>query len=243
MLLILFFVSIAFSHSWVEQLSVIGRDGLLRGAPGYPRGNVLRTSSEFNDNAMTYLLPPQSGLDYICAPSQREPVQTQNSPRLHARRGDQVILRYQENGHVTLPWIPPGKPPLSGKIYIYGTTAPTATDLLSSIHKKWNEDGSGGNQQGRLLGTFDFDDGRCFQVNDSPISRYRRARFGHAPQPPEGNDLWCVNTISIPLDIESNMLSLYWVWDWPTNLGGIDEKQEIYTTCMDIELSSHQTCE
>jgi hypothetical protein len=29
----------ALSYSWVEQLSVVGRDGLPQGPPGYPRGN------------------------------------------------------------------------------------------------------------------------------------------------------------------------------------------------------------
>ena len=39
MIFIILFINFAWSHSWVEQLSVIGRDGLTQGSPGYPRGN------------------------------------------------------------------------------------------------------------------------------------------------------------------------------------------------------------
>jgi hypothetical protein len=28
------------------------------------------------------------------------------------------------------------------------------------------------------------------------------------------------------------------VWDWPTNPGKADEKQEIYTTCIDIQIDT-----
>jgi hypothetical protein len=113
---------------------------------------------------------------------------------------------------------------------------PTENDMLSNIHKVWNENGNGGDNRGRLLGMFNFDDGHCFQVNDSPISRYRRERYGHAFELPEGNDLWCGNQVTIPTEVYYGLFSLYWVWDWPTNPGGMDEKQEIYTTCMDVDI-------
>jgi hypothetical protein len=48
--------------------------------------------------------------------------------------------------------------------------------------------------------------------------------------------------ISIPSDIRATILSLYWVWDWPTNKGRVDEKEEIYTTCMDIDLIMDNVC-
>jgi hypothetical protein len=36
---VLFFASLALSHSWVEQLSVVGPSGLLQAQTGFPRGN------------------------------------------------------------------------------------------------------------------------------------------------------------------------------------------------------------
>ncbi|KAL4755881.1 uncharacterized protein BDW70DRAFT_167337 [Aspergillus foveolatus] len=237
MIFIILFINFAWSHSWVEQLSVIGRNGLTQGPPGYPRGNVLRSSPTFNDYAMTYLVPDPSGNDAICAPSQRQQIQTEGSPRLRSRPGDRVLIRYQENGHVTLPWVTPGKPS-PGTVYIYSTTSPSEKDTLLDVHRVWNEDGTGGDGRGRLLGIFGFDDGRCFQVNEGPISRYRQGRFGHAPDALEGSDLWCGNVVLLPDNINSDVLSLYWVWDWPTNPGKADEKQEIYTTCMDIQIDT-----
>ncbi|KAL4899390.1 hypothetical protein BDW74DRAFT_189393 [Aspergillus multicolor] len=233
MIYLLLFITLARSHSWVEQLLVIGRDGLPHSTPGYPRGNVLRSSPTFSDYAMTYLVPTSPGDDAVCAPSQRQQVQTEGSPRLVAHPGDRVLIRYQENGHVTLPWATPGKPS-PGTVYVYITTSPSARDTLLGIHHIWNEDGTGGDGRGRLIGTFDFDDGRCFQVNESPISRYRQGRFGHPPNALEGSDLWCGNVVMIPDTIDVGNLALYWIWDWPTNPGMADEKQEIYTTCSDI---------
>ncbi|KAL2866168.1 uncharacterized protein BJX67DRAFT_388830 [Aspergillus lucknowensis] len=239
---ILLFVAVVLAHSWVEDLSVVGNNGIKLGRTGYPRGNIRRLDPAFNDAAMTYLLPTVGVQllpnDPICAPSQRQSVQTPGSPMLQAAPGDLVRLRYQENGHVTLPYITPGK--LSpGHVYVYGTSSPSAEDTLVGIHKVWNLDGTGGDRRGRLLGMFDFDDGRCFQVNDGPISRHRQDRYGHQPDPIQGADLWCQNVIRIP-DAAGDILTIYWVWDWPSYLGEEGEKQEIYTTCIDIEIKSHE---
>jgi hypothetical protein len=129
-----------------------------------------------------------------------------------------------------------------GKVYIYATTMPTPTDLLRDIHNMWSPDGRGGDQRGWLLGALDFDDGICFEINESPLSYYRRARFEDTPGIIDENNLWCRNMISIPSDIRATILSLYWVWDWPTNKGRLDEKEEIYTTCMDIDLIMDNVC-
>lgn len=125
---------------------------------------------------MTYMLPTVGTQllpnNPICAPSQRQSIQNPGNPVLQAAPGDLISLHYKENSHSTLPSISPGKPS-PGRVYIYGTLSPSAEDTLVGIHRTWNFEGTGGDRHGWLLGTFDFDDGRCFQVNDSPISQHK----------------------------------------------------------------------
>lgn len=231
------------AHSWVEQLMVIGPDGTFVGQPGYPRGNVLRDTPGFSDSAMTYLIPPNDqGSNAIlpstpiCAPTQRTPNQTDGSPRLRAPVGAAIALRYQENGHVTLPDNPPGKPPNRGTVYIYGTTQPRENDTLLAIHKVWNRAGTGGDGRGVLLSARGFDDGRCYQINNGPISTTRQVLFPHEPDELMGADLWCQQDIVLPENLPTGEpYTLYWVWDWPT-LGFNKRQEEIYTTCIDIDI-------
>lgn len=127
-------------HSWIEQLTVIAPNGTFIGKPGYPRGNCFRTDPSFRDSIMANLIPPNnrpSGLgilmsDRICKSSQLTKTQTNNSPRLQAAPGDAVALRYQENGHITLPQ--PGKLPNSGSVFVYGTSYSKEDDAILSIH-------------------------------------------------------------------------------------------------------------
>ncbi len=94
----------------------------------------------------------------ICKPTQRTHNQTLGNPALTARTGDIVVLRYQENGYITLPQNnPPGKIDVS-TIYVYGTTS--STDMLADVHMVWNAQGTGGDRGGQLLTTRSFDDGR-----------------------------------------------------------------------------------
>src|SRR5580704_698951 len=84
------------AHTWIEQMTVIAPNGTFVGVPGYARGNVLRTSPNFNDTTMTNLIPPNGrstgneilSTDPMCMPSQQEQVQTDGSPRLQAAAGD-----------------------------------------------------------------------------------------------------------------------------------------------------------
>jgi len=99
----------AFAHTWNEQLSIID-NGIFTGNNGYPRGYVSRSDPGFNDNMMTYLLPPLASgrtrvddSDFLCAPSQMTANQTDNFPRLQVSPGAYVAIKYLENGHVTLP--------------------------------------------------------------------------------------------------------------------------------------------
>lgn len=124
------------AHSWVEDISVIASNGTFVGEPGYPRAFAKRAAGVDPDKAMVYLLPPNGrptgnqilDSDPICMPSQQQPKQSDGSPMLNAAPGDMVALRYQENGHVTLPQNQPGKPSNRGTIYIYGTTQPSPDD-------------------------------------------------------------------------------------------------------------------
>ena len=244
------------AHSWVEQITLISPNGtfLTSTAPGFPRGNVLRSSPSFSDTAMVNLLPPNgrpSGNtilpnDPMCRLSQSNPTQTPGSPRLRAPPSSLIALRYQENGHVTLPQSPPGKPANSGKVYVYGTTAPKSDDTFLSIHNVWNADGTGGDKRGRLLTVQNYDDGQCYQVNGGAISVARQKRFPHEKTQELGGDLWCQTDLRLPKEAESGKaFTLYWVWDWSTLGGGANPAlpkglTEIYTNCMDIDVTAEQ---
>ncbi|KAL2857127.1 hypothetical protein BJY01DRAFT_242521 [Aspergillus pseudoustus] len=243
-LLALLFTTTTWAHSWVEQLTVIAPNGSFIGAPGYPRGNVLRSNPAFSDTAMTYLAE-----DYLCKDTQRTQTQTEGSPRLQASAGAAIALRFQENGHVTLPETQPGKPKNRGTVYVYGTTSPKDDEKLADVHKVWNSDGSGGDKRGVLLAKRKYDDGRCYQVNGGTISQQRQSEYPHEADQYMGADIWCQSDIAIPSNAPSgNPYTIYWVWDWPTE-AGVDPnlpngKQEIYTTCMDVDVgaaSVHQS--
>ncbi|KAH8813144.1 hypothetical protein F5884DRAFT_670957 [Xylogone sp. PMI_703] len=234
------------AHSWVEQLHVIAPNGTFVGTPGYPRGFAPRVAGVDPDSAMTQLIPPNGRptgnevlpTDLLCKSTQMIGQYTPGSPPLVASPGDRVALRYQENGHVTQPQIPPGKPAGSGTVFIYGTSQPSNDDTFLGVHKSWNADGTGGDRRGVLLATRYFDDGQCYQINGGPISKTRQKEFPHEADPLMGQDLWCQTDVQIPADATGNY-TLYWVWDWPTLPGtpGLpDGLNQSYTTCMDIVL-------
>ncbi|KAL8942435.1 MAG: hypothetical protein Q9211_001378 [Gyalolechia sp. 1 TL-2023] len=238
----------ASAHSWIEEMSVIAKNGTLVGEPGYPRAFAKRAAGVDPDKAMVHLLPPNGrptgnkilDSDPMCMPSQQQPKQSDGSPMLKAAAGDMIALRYQENGHVTLPENQPGKPPNRGTVYLYGTTDPKPDDKFLSIHKVWNPQGTGGDRRGKLLVTEPFDDGQCYQINGGQISTKRQAEFKHQGDPIMGQDLWCQNNFKIPQDAPSGKpYTIYWVWDWDTAPGTAGQPQglqEKYTTCMDISV-------
>lgn len=253
---VLYLFPIVAGHSWVDELTVIAANGTFTGAPGYPRGYVPRDTPGFSDLMMQYLLPlppasrpgpPLPGppkflpTDNICRDTQVKQVQTDGQPRLKARPGSPIALRYQENGHVTLPSSTPGKPDNRGTVYIYGTTDPKPDDKFTSIHKVWNKHGTGGDRRGMLLSVQDYDDGRCYQINDQNISKERQKEFPHKAATPQGQNLWCQHDLALPKNVpEGKPYALYWVWDWPTipdAKKGIVALDEVYTTCMDIDIT------
>ncbi|CAG8042635.1 unnamed protein product [Penicillium salamii] len=237
------------AHSWIEQLTLIAPNGTFVGTPGYPRGNYLRSTSGYSDTTMTYLIPPGSRAnvteilptDKLCKDTQQEQKQSDGSPRLEASAGAAIALRFQENGHVTLPQNQPGKPPNRGTVYVYGTTQPKTGEKFLDVHGAWTADGTGGDGRGVLLSKQNFDDGRCYQVNSGEISGTRQAKFTHTANQLMGADLWCQQDIQLPSNAPSGKpYTLYWVWDWPTAAGADptypNGKAEIYTTCMEVDV-------
>jgi hypothetical protein len=237
------------AHSWIEELTVIAPNGTFIGTPGYPRGNYLRSTAGYSDTTMTYLIPPSSRAnvtqilptDKMCKDTQQEAKQSDGSPRLQANAGAAIALRFQENGHVTLPQNQPGKPANRGFVYVYGTTQPKTGENFLDVHGTWNADGTGGDGRGVLLSKQNFDDGRCYQVNSGKISETRQAKYTHTASQLMGADLWCQQDIQLPSNAPSGKpYTLYWVWDWPT-AAGVDPtypngKAETYTTCMDVDV-------
>lgn len=250
-------------HSWVEEVDIIDpATGLYTGNPGYCRNNTKRTVPGFSDPLMVHILPELgqpsieerdtipvldiTGIysnDTMCKKSQQTQYQSNGSPRLQAAPGDLIALRYQENGHVTLPQNQPGKQPNRGTVFVYGTQTPKFPELFLDVFGQWNTSSTG--ERGILLASQGFDDGRCYQVNEGNISVSRQAQFPHTPTQLTGANLWCQNNIRLPTDIPTGSpYTLYWVWDWPTE-PGVDPnlpkgKAELYTTCIDIDIFAKQ---
>ena len=237
-------------------MNIIDSSGQFTGTPGYARNFTPRTAPGFTDTSLVHILPPSNPLeardvdtdgvsatDAMCRKSQQEQYQSNGFPRLSAQPGNMIALRYEENGHVTLPQNQKGKPPNRGTVYVYGTTQPKPTENFLDVFKQWDAAGTGGDKRGKLLATQNFDDGRCYQVNSGAISKARQSQYPHSPDKTMGTDLWCQTDIKIPDDAPAGKpYTLYWVWDWPTE-PNVDPaipkgKAEIYTTCMDIDVKS-----
>ena len=239
LLTLLSLAGVATAHSWVEQMRNIAPNGTFVGKPGYARDFISRDSPGWSDSSIVYEISTAGGdvpTDTpMCKDNQQSPNQNDGFPRLQAQAGSLVALRYQENGHVTQPNIPEGKPKGGGLMYVYGTTQPLADEKLLGVHKQWTEDGTGGDKRGVLLATTDFDDGRCYQINNSPISTQRQAEFPHQADQLMGVNMWCQMDIALPTDAPSGQpYTLYWVWDWPTE--GQGAHPQLYTTCMDVDI-------
>jgi hypothetical protein len=231
------------AHTWIDELRLIASNGTYVGAPGYMRSYIPRTDSNPQDN--TYIVPPNDGDNAIlptqpmCLATQTVGTQTPGYPALVAAPQDNVALRYEENGHVTLFGNNPGKPAGRGTVFVYGTKQSLNSDTYLGIHRVWNTEGTGGDQRGKLIATRPFDDGQCFQVNKSPVSMGRVAQFNYPPG--DGGDNLCQTDILIPADAgTSGTYTLYWVWEWPTldNSGAITLNQS-YTACMDITMTAN----
>jgi hypothetical protein len=256
MIVILALAGNAVAHSWVEQVMRIALNGTLVGPVGYMRGYVGRMDPGFADPANTYLLPPNGRQvgnillpdDAMCATAQRTSNYSTKYPMLSAAPGDFIALRYQENGHVSLPEGSPGKPQNRGTIYVYGTSTPSKDEKFLGVHGIWAKGNASDDAKGHLIAKRNFDDGQCYQINDGPISAERQAMVNKQAQDPQGADLWCQADLRLPADLPtSGTYTLYWVWDWPTISDGLPASgqtpstkvvsPQIYTSCLDIQLT------
>ena len=246
----------ATAHTWIEEYQNIGPNGSYIGDHGYSRGYIARTDPTFDGSFNSLWLLPQADAtmpngdvrlrinssDPLCHPSQRTSNYTDpRYPKLKTSPGAFVAAKYFENGHVTLPWNQPGKPPEGGTVLVFGTTTPSPEEKIVDV-MKWTTDGKGGNGNGRLISTQNFDDGRCHQINECYLSVERQAAFPNKiPQQDVSIEQWCETDFKVPGDLKSgDKLTTYWVWQWPTEAGNDcifpDGKDEYYTTCADFDI-------
>lgn len=240
-------------HTWIEQLRSINDQGKFVGEYGYPRGMKAKTDPGYTGDSMNWQLPQNSfGTPFInstmplCHPDQRQAKQSQdNYPRLKAVPGKFIAMRYMENGHVSLPNNQIGKPEKGGTIFVYGTTSPKEDEKLFDV-LQWSADGQGGDKRGVLLSTSNFDDGRCYEKNDSPVSQARQKEFpnfaiGQVSDGPGNYPLFCETDTALPNNTQvGKAYTLYWVWQWNTAPGKDPQlpngKDEYYTTCIDVDV-------
>lgn len=249
---------LALGHTWIEQLRNVDAKGNYVGEYGYPRGMISKTDQGYNGDAMNWLLPvqPKVFIDEtspLCHTSQTKQEQSSDKyPRLQAVAGGFVAMRYMENGHVTLvdPATGLGKPEKGGTVFVYGTTEPKEDEKLVDV-LRWTQDGAGGDKRGVLLATNDFDDGRCYEVNETPVSQDRRVTdpnfaMGQVADGPGNYPLFCETNVQVPDTApQGKPYTFYWVWQWNTapnvDPGLPDGKDQYYTTCMDVDVTSADT--
>ncbi|KAH9862682.1 hypothetical protein J1614_010775 [Plenodomus biglobosus] len=245
----------ALGHTWIEQIRNVNDEGEYVGQYGYARGMVAKTDPGYTGTSMNWELPAGQGKLFIdettplCHTAQRKPVQSsENYPRLQATPGGYIAMRYQENGHVTKPENQLGKPEKAGTVFVYGTTEPDENETLLTV-LEWTQDGQGGNKKGKLLTMNDFDDGRCYEINDSENWQERSKvipnyAMGQAVEGQPGNyPLACETDVQLPETAElGKPYTFYWVWQWNTAPGvdpGLPKgKDEYYTTCIDVDVAS-----
>ena len=249
-------IPLASAHTWLEELQVVGTNGSYVGNSGFSRGYVSRTDPDFaGDSNILWLLPALAARmpddtvrsrinssDLLCHPNQRASNYTNPKyPMLKVRPGDYVAMKYLENGHVSLPWQSQGKPEGGGTVLIFGTTEPSPQEKIADV-LKWNEQGTGGNKKGFLLSAQNYDDGECRQMNMCYISASRQILSPNDIPGQEGTqaERWCESDVKIPDNQLPGKLTVYWVWQWPTEPGrsciNPDGKDEFYTTCADFEV-------
>lgn len=251
-------VPVAQGHTWIEQLRNVNDKGQYVGEYGYPRGMVAKTDPGFNGFSMNYEIPAGTGPPgdnvfirndtILCHKDQRQQKQSSNKyPRLQAVPGGFIAMRYMENGHVTKPENQKGKPEHAGTVFVYGTTQPKEDEkLVDVLH--WTQDGKGGDGRGTLIATNNYDDGRCYETNETPEYQQRAKKvpnyaMGQGDDGPGTMPLFCETNVQLPKTADlGKPYTMYWVWQWNT-APGIDPtytkgKDEYYTTCIDVDVAS-----
>lgn len=190
---------------------------------------------------MTQLLPGDgrswlTDADSTCKESQLQGNQTRGYPRLRARPGSVIAVRYREGGHISKTSDEKLTP---GAISVHGTDLGARNRALNDVHFKWTYDGHGGNMEGRLLYRSSFDDGVCFEANGSPLA-IMRAAYPLSHDALDAEHLLCTAKISLPQTARrGSVYTIFWVWDWPSFSAQGDQvvKQQFYTSCIDIDIS------
>jgi hypothetical protein len=253
---------VARGHTWIEQLRNVNQQGQYVGEYGYPRGMFSKTDPGFDGFVMNWQLPTNeeasnpfiSANSMLCHPSQRKQQQGQFAdkyPRLQATADGFLAMRYMENGHITKANIRAGKPENGGTVFVFGTTEPKEDEKLANV-LEWTEDGTGGDGRGKILAMNDFDDGRCYERSEAPLSVERAQEFpnwvmGQDQQGQPGNaPLFCETDAKLPANLTTGKTyTLYWVWQWNTKPGGAAQggddglpngSSEYYTTCIDVDV-------
>ncbi|KAF3934241.1 hypothetical protein ABW20_dc0110271 [Dactylellina cionopaga] len=217
-------------HSWVDELTCASGPFFKANAQkGYIRNYVGRQSTQI-DTLTTFRILDLSSKQMVCAPRTASPGQNAGFPKLKATPGDLIGASYLENGHIwqTMAGINgPGANP--GKIYWFGTQNPKADRDIASV-LKWTMDGKGGDGQGRLLATSDFDDRVCIETG------HENAGPGRVAGP-------CKSYFRLPKDAAVGKdYTVYWLWDYSMHFGPPKPGfLEWYSSCMDIQVVSGKT--
>ncbi|KAF1916505.1 hypothetical protein BDU57DRAFT_538804 [Ampelomyces quisqualis] len=245
------------AHTWIEQLRNVNDKGQYVGEYGYPRGMYSKTDPGYNGFSMNFEIPAYQQKTFIeedtllCHKDQRQQKQSKDAyPRLQAVPGGFIAMRYMENGHITKPENQKGKPEKAGTVFVYGTTQPKEDEKLANV-LRWTTDGKGGDARGVLLTMNDFDDGRCYETNDSPTFKERTQAtpnyaLGQADSGPGNMPLFCETNVQLPeTAAKGEVYTFYWVWQWNTAPGedpGLPKgKDEYYSTCIDVDVTSSDT--
>lgn len=216
-LLALAFANPVSAHSWIEWAKKIAPNGTMVGDEGYARGYMPRDQADWSDSVPTYLLPNTGSSAYTGDEILNKYSFQANPafPMLEAAAGDHIAIIHLENGHTTLPQNQPNKPRNRGTIYFYGTTQPKDKEKLFDVHLLWNQDGTGGDKRGKLLGTRNYDDGQCYQPNDSELADARVSKLA-ADGALATQELACQSDLQLPSDLKAgDVYTIYWYWDWP----------------------------
>ncbi|KAI0839087.1 hypothetical protein F5Y06DRAFT_286638 [Hypoxylon sp. FL0890] len=219
-------------HSWVEQVRLIDNTGAFTGPIGYPIGYMNRSAPDFNDSLAQNKILNTATNPVVCKPKENAYA---NVDRLSAGPGDYVALIYQENGHVTQPFLTP-RPYRDGIVNVYGTLHHEDSDGINDVLNSWTADGKGGNGKGKLLATHYFDDGQCYQNagRNFAIPIYKQRYLEHGL-----DQLYCQTDFQLPEDLpEQGTYTVMWVWDWPLITSDTQNTTEIYTSCAEIQLGA-----
>ncbi|KAI4870213.1 hypothetical protein F4820DRAFT_287811 [Hypoxylon rubiginosum] len=219
------------AHSWVEEVRKIDLSGAFEGGVGRSMHWMNRTADGFSDDKVQNKILDTKPNPAICKPI--DGAYYAGANRLNASAGDYVALVYQENGHVTQPFLTP-RPYRDGLVSIYGTMQHEDNDGINDVLNSWTADGKGGNGKGQLLATHYYDDGQCYQNagQDFNIKIYaeRQKKYGLS-------ELYCQSDFQLPEDLpETGTYTVMWVWDWPLIVTDTTNSTEIYTSCAEITL-------